>query len=161
MKWVFLVTILFVLSTSSFASVKTPACMDRKDRMTFNENKVLVYRNMMEKKFTARAFVKGAIVRLMEDRQKHIHFEVDFDKDFSTSDDRIEVIYNTKFGEIPDFRAGDEIIACGDFVADPYSPHKGVIHWVHMNPKKGGPHEHGFLIINGVLTGQVNPKPVK
>lgn len=137
---------------------KLPACMDKKDRLEFNENQVLTWRDYEQKKFTARAFVKGLLVRVMEDRQKHIHFEVDFDNDLSTSDDRIEVIYNTEFGPLPDYRPGDEIVACGDFVVDPYSKFKGVVHWLHMSPKLKA-HDHGYLAINGVVTGQINPKP--
>lgn len=154
----FLLSFLLIISSPGFA--KLPACMDKKDRLEFNENKVLIWRDHLEKKETARAFVKGIIVRIMEDRQKHVHFEVDFDKDLSTKDDRIEVIYNTKFGPLPENRPGDEIIACGDFVADPYSPFKGVVHWLHMSPKKSA-HDDGYLAINGVVTGLVNPKPEK
>ncbi|KHD88211.1 MAG: hypothetical protein OM95_10215 [Bdellovibrio sp. ArHS] len=128
--------------------------------MDFNESRLLVYRDEMEKKFTARAFIQGLIVGVMEDRQKHVHFEVDLDENFATTDDRIEVIYNTKFGPLPDFSAGDVLVACGDFVVDPYSPFKAVVHWLHMSPNLKT-HEHGYLSINGVVTGLINPKAEK
>lgn len=121
--------------------------------MEFNENQVLTWREFMENKFTARAFVKGTLVTLLEDRQKHIHLEVDLDQDLNTNDDRIEIIYNTKYGQLPDFQPGDEVVACGDFVIDKYSPHRAVIHWLHLNPKKGGPHEDGFIAIRGQVAG--------
>lgn len=152
----------FILSSLFSVAVfaKVPACMDKKERLEYNENRLLLYRDEMEAKFLARAFVKGIIVGIMEDRQKHVHFEVDLDEDLSTQNDRIEVIYNTKFGELPDNRPGDELIACGDFIVDPYSPFKAVIHWLHISPKKNN-HDHGFLAINGQVTGLVDSKAKK
>lgn len=150
-----LLCLLLAYSAPGFA--KVPACMDKKERLEFNESQVLTWRDLMEKKFTARAFIKGVIVRIMEDRQKHVHFEVDLDADLSTNEDRIEVIYNTKFGPLPENRSGDELIACGDFVADPYSPFKAVIHWLHVSPKKSA-HDDGYLAINGVVTGLIDSK---
>lgn len=131
--------------------------MDKQERLEFNENQVLLWRDQLPSKQVARAYVRGIIVEVLEDRQNHVHFSVDFDKDLTTPDDRIEIIYNTKFGALPDYRVGDELIACGDFVVDPYSPLKAVIHWLHMSPKITS-HEHGFLAINGIITGLINPK---
>ncbi|WP_253721009.1 hypothetical protein [Bdellovibrio bacteriovorus] len=153
-----ILTFIAIFPLSVFA--KAPACLDKKDRMDFNESRLLAYRDEMEKKFTARAFIQGRIVEVMEDRQKHVHFEVDLDEDLSTNEDRIEVIYNTKFGPLPEFRAGDVLVACGDFVVDPYSPFKAVVHWLHMSPNLKS-HEHGYLSINGIVTGLINPKPEK
>ncbi|UOF01738.1 hypothetical protein [Bdellovibrio reynosensis] len=152
--------IFLLITVFSFGAFAAPACMDRKDRLDYNESRLLLYRDEMEPKFTARAFIKGIIVGIIEDRQKHVHFEVDLDGDLATRDDRIEVIYNTKFGPVPENRPGDELIACGDFVADPYSPFKAVVHWLHMAPKKSN-HDHGYMIINGQITGLVNPKAEK
>jgi hypothetical protein len=150
------VFILISLSSAFSYAAKIPACMNRTERLGFNENQVLVWRDLTDNKFIGRALVRGFIVRVMEDRQNHIHFEIDFDGNFSTTDDRIEVVYSTKFGPVPDNRQGDELIACGDFVKDSYSPLKAVIHWLHKNPEKNGvkAHDHGFLIINGILAGQ-------
>ena len=148
--------LLISLSAVVSLAAKIPACMDRTERLDFNENKVLVWRDLTDNKFVGRAFVRGMIVRVMEDRQSHVHFEVDMDRNLATTDDRIEVVYSTKFGPVPENRHGDEMIACGDFVKDSYSPFKAVIHWLHKNPNKNGvkAHDHGFLIINGVLAGQ-------
>lgn len=150
--------ILILVPLSSWA--KPYACKDEKISLDFNESQVLVWREELDHKFTARAFVKGRLVRVMEDRQKHIHFEVDLDEDLITIDDRIEVIFNTRFGPIPAHQPGDEVIACGDFVVDHYSPHRGVIHWLHMSPKKNA-HEDGFIIINGVVGGLTPSKSGK
>lgn len=151
---VFLFLVLF--SNDLFAQTKAPACLDKKERMEFNDNRLLLYRDEMEKKFTARGFIKGTLISVIEDRQKHVHFEVDLDEDLQTTDDRLEVIYNTKFGPLPEFNAGDEIIACGDFVVDPYSPHGAVLHWLHSSPELKK-HEHGYLMINGIIAGNEIP----
>ncbi|MBO9667159.1 MAG: hypothetical protein J7501_10135 [Bdellovibrio sp.] len=134
-----------------------PTCKDGNDNLDISNSKVLTWREHMEAKFQARALIKGTIVGVIEARQNHVHFEVDLDNDLSTSDDRLEVIYNIKFGDVPDNRPGDTLVACGDFIVDPYSPMKAVLHWVHKNPKGKG-HEDGFLWINGNLTGQVSGK---
>lgn len=131
---------------------KPGSCMDKKISLDFNDSQVLVWRDELPHKFTARAFIKGRLVQLMEDRQKHVHFEVDLDEDLNTTDDRIEVIFNTRFGPVPAHQPGDEVIACGDLVVDEYSPHRAVIHWLHMSPKKNN-HDDGFIIINGVKSG--------
>lgn len=154
--------LLFLFVAAPFLTASAaPPCFDRKARMEYNDSMVLSWREFMESKFTARAFIKGRLVLLMEDRQNHVHFEVDLDEDLNTQDDRVEVIYNTKYGPLPEYQPGDEIIACGDFVADPYSPHRAVIHWLHLNPKKGGPHEDGYLSINGQVTGLTLKKKEK
>lgn len=157
---IWFITLSLLLFSTAPAFAKVPACMDKKDRLEFNESQVLVWRELLEKKFTARAFIKGILVQVMEDRQKHIHFEVDLDDNLGTNDDRIEVIYNTQFGPIPEYQPGDEVIACGDFVVDPYSPHKGVIHWLHTSPKRNA-HDDGYLMINGILTGNIVSKVAK
>lgn len=148
-----LFTAILLFSSLGFAG-GYPACKDKNQQVDLSNDDIIKWRDNMEPKFLARAFVKTKIVGVLEDRQNHIHFEVDLDGDFSTSDDRLEVIYNTKFGAVPEFRQGDTLIACGDFIVDPYSPTKAVLHWVHKNPKDKG-HDDGYLVINGTLTGQV------
>lgn len=133
------------------------SCMDKKLSLDFNESQVLVWRDQQPHKFTARAYIKGRLVQLIEDRQRHVHFEVDLDEDLNTNDDRVEVIFNTGFGPLPAYQPGDEVIACGDFVVDNYSPHRAVIHWLHLSPKKNK-HDDGFIIINGVIAGHTLSK---
>lgn len=129
-----------------------PPCKDKKRTLDFNQDMLLNYRDQMEPKFKTRGFIKGTLMKVLEDRQRHVHFEVDFDGSTATEDDRIEVIYNTSFGSLPDHRPGDEIIACGDFIVDPYSPLKAVLHWLHYSPKQNA-HEDGYLVINGQVSG--------
>ncbi len=149
-KYFLLLSVAILMPALTWAEAQS--CMDKKISLDFNESQVLVWRDEQPHKFKARAYIKGRLVQLIEDRQRHVHFEVDLDEDLSTSDDRIEVIFNTGFGPIPAYQPGDEVIACGDFVVDNYSPHRAVIHWLHMSPKKNN-HDHGFIIINGVKAG--------
>ncbi|MGE5086875.1 MAG: hypothetical protein ACM3MG_11285 [Bacillota bacterium] len=151
MKLLFTTILLF--GSFSFAG-GYPACKDKNQLVDLSNDSIVKWRDNMPAKFLARAFVQAKIVGVLEDRQNHIHFEVDLDGDFSTTDDRLEVIYNTEFGAVPEFHQGDSLIACGDFIVDPYSPTKAVLHWVHKNPKNTG-HDDGYLVINGILTGQV------
>jgi len=89
---------------------------------------------------------------MMENRQGHAHLEIDLDHNLATSDDRLEVIYNNKYGDLPDVQEGDKISACGDLIVDKHSPHKAIIHWLHKSPNLKS-HDHGFLAINGIVFG--------
>ncbi|WP_253715987.1 DUF3465 domain-containing protein [Bdellovibrio bacteriovorus] len=141
-----------LLSASLSLAAGYPACKDKKRTLEFNQDMLLNYRDQMEPKFKTRGFIKGTLIKVIEDRQRHVHFEVDLDGDAETSDDRIEVIYNTSFGSLPDYGPGAEIIACGDFIVDPYSPLKAVLHWLHHSPKQKA-HDDGYLVINGQVLG--------
>lgn len=152
-KAFFLATLFFTIH----AFAELPVCMDKKERMDFNESQLLTWREFMDNKFIARGFIKGSVVGLIEDRQKHVHLEVDLDENINTNDDRIEVIYNSKYGELPPTQVGDEVVACGDFVVDKYSNFQAVLHWLHTSPKPKT-HEHGYLAINGVVYGVVDIK---
>ncbi|QDK39767.1 hypothetical protein DOE51_11830 [Bdellovibrio sp. NC01] len=121
--------------------------------MQINNEQVIEWRSTQKPKFLGRAFIQGVIVSEIENRQGHVHFEVDLDKDLSTTNDRVEVIYNIEFGNLPDYRAGDELIACGDFIVDSWSPMGAVVHWLHYNPKVKNKHEDGFIVIHGELAG--------
>ncbi|MDG0816212.1 DUF3465 domain-containing protein [Bdellovibrio svalbardensis] len=146
--------ILLLSSQAVLASEHIPACKNKNTVISYNNEQVLGWKFSEKSKFLSRAFIKGSIVGIIENRQGHIHFEVDFDKDLTTNNDRVEVIYNVEFGELPDFRVGDELIACGDFIVDSWSPLGAVVHWLHSNPNANkNKHEDGFLVINGQVTG--------
>lgn len=153
--------LLLLLCLPSLAFANRTICKSGDDVLPFNEGQVIEWLSSKgQKRFISRAHIQGIIVRMIEDRQNHIHLEVDMDTDLNTKTDRVEVIFNTNFGTLPQFRPNDPIIACGDFVLDKYSPLKGVIHWLHLNPKNKG-HEHGFLVINGVMVGHKLPPKQK
>ena len=149
----FLILLSLFVSYAASANTDLPVCKNKSEDLPFNNEQVIEWRHTQKPKFLARAFIQGVIVSEIENRQGHVHFEVDLDKDLTTTADRVEVIYNIEFGALPDYRAGDELIACGDFIVDSWSPMGAVVHWLHYNPKAKNKHEDGFIVINGALAG--------
>lgn len=118
-----------------------------------------------------RGHVQGTVVQVYPDRNGHNHFSVKVGPD---ANDTVEVVYNQDFGSVPDPQVGMPVEACGDYITSvaptpgpsgqtyPASPDHALIHWVHMAPARSG-HNSGFLVVNGVLTGQdagnAGPRP--
>lgn len=150
MKIIFLILAAFTLG-NTYASI--PSCMNKKVRLDIDNHQVINLRDFMEQGFKTRALVEGSLVVMMENRQGHTHLEIDLDQNLATFDDRLEVIYNNNYGDLPNVQEGDKIIACGDFIVDKHSPHKAVIHWLHKSPNPKS-HDHGFLAINGIIFGK-------
>lgn len=144
-----LVILLMALAEQAHA---IPACMDKKTNLSVENTAPEKYKAFMEKGFKTRLLLKGTIVEQTENRQGHTHFTVDLDANMATTDDRIEAIYNNEYGELPSIKGGEETILCGDFIVDPYSPEKAVIHWLHKSPSTKK-HDHGFVVINSVIYG--------
>lgn len=144
-----LVILLMALAEQAHA---IPACMDKKTNLSVENTAPEKYKAFMEKGFKTRLLLKGTIVEQTENRQGHTHFTVDLDANMATTDDRIEAIYNNEYGELPSIKGGEETFLCGDFIVDPYSPEKAVIHWLHKSPSTKK-HDHGFVVINSVIYG--------
>ncbi len=138
------------LTEVTFARI--PVCYNNKDKVLIDNHQALSLRDFMENGFKTRALLEGTLVSVLENKQGHTHLEIDLDNDSQTLDDRIEVIYNNEYGDLPDLKKGDRLIACGDFILDAYSPYKAIIHWLHksLNVKK---HNDGFLVINNIVFG--------
>lgn len=133
-------------------------CMDEfRQPMEIDNNLPINLKFHTENRYEARVFVSGIFVKLNGSRNKHVKFEIDLDRDMSTLDDRLEIIYNEKYGSMPQIQAGVSVLACGDYITananeDGYeaSPQGAIVHWVHPSefPKA---HPHGFLVIDGSL----------
>lgn len=151
MKTILITLGLLLLIASAAAGV--PTCLDKKNKLSIDNHMAINLRDFREHGFKTRALIDGLLMITMENRQGHTHLEIDLDQDFQTADDRLEVIFNNNYGELPELKAGDHIIACGDFIVDANSPHKAVIHWLHKSPniKK---HDDGYLSINGIVFGK-------
>lgn len=130
-----------------------PACLNKKEKLTIDNSQAINLRDFMEQDFKTRALVDGILVSVMENRQGHIHLEIDMDRSLDTNDDRLEVIYNNSYGDLPVLSPGDLIVACGDFIVDLHSPHRAIIHWLHKSPSRKK-HDDGFLAINGTIFGK-------
>lgn len=132
--------------------------------LPINNDQVLQWKESTPNQFKARAHVMGKIVNTILDRDSHLHIEIDLnDGPQKARNENLEVVYNKKFGEVPAYRAGMILQACGDYItatqsSGPYkpSPVGAIIHWVHMSPDPSR-HASGFLAIDGKVTGQKNP----
>lgn len=130
---------------------------------TVNNAQVLQWKENTKSGYKARAFVEGIVVATLVDRGSHLHIEIDLSNASSSRSEHLEVIYNKQFGEVPQYRQGSLVQACGDYITstqrnggyDP-SPVGAIIHWIHMSPKPNN-HPSGFLAIDGKVTGLVNP----
>ncbi len=96
--------------------------------------------------------IKGAeVVRLLPDdnegrrHQKWI-FEI-------AGGHRITAIYNTSFSEAVPLEIGDIVNVGGQYIFD---KNGGVIHWLHVDPKKNRP--DGYVELNGKRYGEFNPE---
>lgn len=146
----------FFYASIGLSSSRVPECLNYKNEsMQFNENDLLYWRDNKRPNFSDRAFIRGIMVSVLKNKKSHTHFEIDLDMDLLTSNDRIEVIYNNDFGQLPRFRPGSSMVVCGDFIVEPDSKFNGIVHWTHMSPRSN--HLDGFLLINSTLTGQVDP----
>jgi hypothetical protein len=127
-----------------------------------NNAQVLAWKQAAVNQQTDRGHVQGNVVRIYPDRNGHEHFAIQIGPN---SSDTIEIIYNQEFGTVPPVSVGIPVEACGDYITStgpspgpngqtyPASPDGALIHWVHMAPGSSG-HHSGYLVVNGVLTGQ-------
>lgn len=130
---------------------------------SINNEQVLQWKENTPSGYKARAFVEGIIVGTLVDRNSHLHLEIDLSAASNSRAEHLEVVYNKQFGEVPSYRQGSVVHACGDYITsnrrngnyDP-SPVGAIIHWIHMSPKQDR-HPSGFLAIDGQVTGLVNP----
>ncbi len=146
----FLSILLIIFHLQSFA--QEVACFDKKKTLSLDNDRAITLKESQNYGFKTRLFLTGTIIQMTENRQGHVHYEVDLDSNLSTINDRIEAIFNSQYGELPQIIGGEKVILCGDFILDQYSPFKAVIHWLHKSPnvKK---HDHGFMIINEEVFG--------
>lgn len=133
-----------------------PVCMDEDWRMTLNSSQIVVLKEQSEDQYETRAFVDGFITRIFESSYSHMRFEI---KIGTLPTDVVEIVYNRDFGSLPDLELGAHVIVCGDYITArkpsggyPASPSGAIIHWVHRSNHQRS-HEHGFVIIDGVLFG--------
>jgi hypothetical protein len=154
--------ILAVVSTSSYAA-QYPECTRRGQPMEVNNRQVLDWKTSTKNQYQDRGFVVGHVVQALQSRNSHLHLEIDLDPSSNDRADHIEIVYNKEFGAIPRFSQGSEAVVCGDYITSNQetkrykpSPVGAIIHWVHMSPNPGR-HDHGFMMLDGVLTGQENP----
>lgn len=131
----------------------------RREPLPVMNEQVLAWKVNTPNQTLKRARVSGVLVKVVQSRKSHEHFEVRIGEG---ERDSIEIIYNSDFGDMSDLRPGAQVDACGDYITarasngrHPPSPMGAILHWVHFNPgdRDGGRHEHGYVWIDGVLYG--------
>lgn len=151
----------FFYSISSFAFLENsvvPDCMAGKQEIRINNEQVLNLKKTARNGVEYRAFVAGRLVQSPWIKNKHVRFIMSIGPD---KKDLLEVIYNLKFGAMPQISPTAEIKVCGDFINSNQrhngydaSPAGAVIHWVHFNPgTREMQHEHGFIMVDDKLVG--------
>jgi hypothetical protein len=122
-----------------------------------NNDQVLQWESNTANQYLNRGHVVGNVVELYPDQNGHEHFAIQIGPD---AGDRVEIVYNEDFGNVPTPSQGDQVEACGDYITStaqsgpyPPSPDNAIIHWVHESPNPGK-HPSGYLMVNGQLYGQ-------
>lgn len=155
-------TVVLVGSASVAALAAPPACMDGQRPLSLNNRQVVEWKRSVPNQWKSRGFVEGLVLAARPDHSGHDHFILQIGPDARR--DVVEIVYNQEFGALPPIQPRMQVIACGDFINSkapaghyPASPAGAIIHWVHFNPRNHG-HEHGFLMIDGVLYGNHAPR---
>ncbi len=142
-------------SLAAFSGDRIPDCKAGSRVLPVINEQVLFWKRSTKNQFKDRARVKGVVSRVFPIRGDHNHFEI---KIGPNANDTLEVIYNNDFGALPEVESGMDVEACGDYITSnapsryPASPSGAIIHWIHGNPSNEG-HEHGYLVIEGILYG--------
>lgn len=150
------VSLLLTLTFSSLVWASTkPICMSKGQVLTIMNEQVLQWKKQTRNQYKNRAHVEGTLANLYPDKTGHVHISLRIG---DAEKDTIEVIYNEKFGRLPDLQIGSEIQACGDYITSnartkryPTSPDGAILHWVHKS--NNGRHDHGFMIIDDIVYG--------
>ena len=146
------------LSVSAWAgrAGEQGVCMAKGQKLELNNEDVLQWKKSTPNGWHGRGFVQGTLVQNFKDRTGHDHFELQIG---DGRDEKIEIVYNQEFGNMPSFTPGTTVVVCGDYITArdqnrgyPPSPDGAIIHWVHGSPN--GRHEDGFISVNGKIFGQ-------
>ncbi len=140
-----------------------PPCLENgnSEPLPVMNDAVLEWKRTTANQTLKRGRISGVLVKVVQSRASHEHLEV---KIGPQDDDSIELVYNQEFGRMPTFAAGAQVDACGDYITAnastgryPPSPMGAILHWIHFNPgdRDGGRHEHGYIMVDGVLYGHL------
>lgn len=155
--------VVWVLSIGSAVGASLPPCLENGSpgMLPVMNDQVIQWKQVTKNSYQDRALVAGRVVRLLLERPGHTHIEISLDDKAGES---IEVVYNTVFGELPKIVPGMQAAACGDYITtkgQKNTPLGAIVHWVHYNPgdRDGGVHEHGYLVLDGVVYGNEHNEP--
>ena len=148
-----------MVTASACLADQAPDCLDNNgNALSVMDQQVIGWKTSTPNEFKARALVTGTVDRLFPDATGHHHFEISMGPD---AQDTLEVVYNEGFGATPTIQVGDQIEACGDYITSYQqgggyapSPSGALIHWIHQSDNLQK-HPNGFLMVNGVLYGNI------
>ncbi|MEN9722832.1 MAG: hypothetical protein RJB38_818 [Pseudomonadota bacterium] len=149
---VFSVVVLGVVGSPAQARLsEIPHCEGKNGQPLAVDNaRVVQLKTTTPNQFLERARVEGRVIRLLQSRPSHEHFEIQIG---SRPQDTLEVVFNRDFGR-PAVKVGDDVEACGDYITSnaptqryQASPSGAIIHWVHEN-ERGGAHPDGYVVVN-------------
>lgn len=143
------------LADRNFSTDGTPTCMNHGRPLAIDNEQALQWRAQQPSGFRSRAYISGTIDEVFPDQTGHRHFSI---KIGPNPNDRIEVIFNEGFGNMPVPRHGQNAAACGDYIVAtehnggyPPSPDGALVHWVHRSTNSS--HDSGFVVIEGTVYG--------
>ena len=155
MKKIFFSLLLPLMFSSLALANAEPVCMSKGQALPVMNDVVLKWKAETRNQYKNRALIDGALSNLYPDKSGHVHISVRIG---ANNQDTIELVYNEKFGRLPDMIVGDKIKACGDYITSnartkryPASPDGAIIHWVHKS--NNDRHDHGFVIVNDRVYG--------
>jgi len=152
----FLLSTVSVLFLSTALASNAPECISRNQPLPVNNEQILQWKQFSKNGFKDRGHIHGTLTKIYKDKSGHRHFQVTIG---DGARETIEVIYNQKFGKIPQeqMQVGSEVESCGDYITSnrngkyEQSPDGAIIHWVHESSNDR--HDSGYVMINGVLFG--------
>ena len=152
-----MMAIILAISGGAWAA-QVPVCLDAQGNpLSVNNAQVLAWKASTPDRYRNRAHILGVITRIYRDATGHHHWEVQLS---NVSRGTVEVIYDEKFGPVPQAQIGMTVEACGDYITSPQggswpSPDGAIVHWIHISDTSR--HPSGYLILNGQLCGQNLP----
>ncbi|MGZ3723371.1 MAG: hypothetical protein ACXVA9_10600 [Bdellovibrionales bacterium] len=150
------ISLFLVFGWLAQAQETAPPCMARGQVLQVNNEQVIHFKSSTPNGYHDRGHVTGKVTQVFRDATGHNHFEITLAAAPATT---VEMVYDQKFGRLPNVNLGDAIEACGDYItSNDYfggyspSPDGALVHWIHRADHPG--HDNGYIIINGTVYGQ-------
>ena len=150
-----LLSFVFVIFSASFSFAAAPDCMVKDRVLPVINEQVLQWKKQTPNQWKSRGHIEGTLTKIYPNKSGHIHIQVQIGQN---SYETIEVIYNTKFGNVKDMHVGSQVEACGDYITSKAmsgnyrkSPDGAILHWVHESTRPS--HESGYMMIDGTVYG--------
>lgn len=144
MKMIAVLFCTFVISSTSFAQISLPQCIDSRGNNVSGSLTQLT-QIIRSGAYRPQAYATGVVTSILPDDSQGLPHQ----KFFMIVGGQItlQIVSNLDFGRIP-LLVGQTVSVCGEFL----NIGKGMIHWTHFDPR--GIHANGFTIFNGQVYGK-------